>query len=71
MAFAAWAWTTAPSGARSNGKPREGCRRNGDPERNGPSIFTARQEQLGLELEPAREAVPVLVIDSVDRPTED
>src|SRR3990172_1636474 len=34
MAFAAWAWTTAPSGARSNRKPRKACRRNGD-ERSG------------------------------------
>ena len=36
----------------------------------GPSIFTAIQEQLGLKLEPAREAMEVLVIESVQRPTE-
>lgn len=34
-----------------------------------PSFFTALQEQLGLKLEPAKEAVPVLVIDHVDLPT--
>jgi uncharacterized protein (TIGR03435 family) len=34
-----------------------------------PSLFTAIQEQLGLKLEPAREPVPVLVIDHVDLPT--
>ena len=34
-----------------------------------PSLFTAIQEQLGLKLEPAKEAVPVLVIDHVEQPS--
>jgi uncharacterized protein (TIGR03435 family) len=35
----------------------------------GPTIFTALQEQLGLKLEPTRETVLVLVIDSVNQPS--
>ncbi len=35
-----------------------------------PTIFVALEEQLGLKLESQRVAVPVLVVDSVQRPTE-
>ena len=37
---------------------------------NGPSIFTALEEQLGLKLEPQRASIDVIVIESIQRPTE-
>ena len=35
-----------------------------------PSIYTALQEQLGLKLESQKAPADVLVIDSVQKPTE-
>jgi bla regulator protein blaR1 len=37
---------------------------------DGPSLFTAIQEQLGLKLDPVKAPVDVLVIDHIERPSE-
>jgi uncharacterized protein (TIGR03435 family) len=47
--------------------PRAGIEPNPDA---APLIFTALPEQLGLKLEPSRAEGQILVIDHVERPTE-
>ena len=39
-------------------------------EPNGPSLFTALQEQLGLKLESQKGPVETIVIESVEKPSE-
>jgi uncharacterized protein (TIGR03435 family) len=42
----------------------------GEGQPNPPSIFTVVEEQLGLKLEGQKVSVKVLVIDHVERPSE-
>ncbi len=41
------------------------------PGSDGVNIFTALQEQLGLQLEPQKAPIEILVIDHVEKPSED
>ena len=61
-----WAYPVVPQGTPPPGAPPLPPI---DP--NGPSIFTALQEQLGLKLDSARGPVDVLAIDRVEQPTPD
>ena len=40
------------------------------PYRTGPEIFSAIQEQAGLRLQASKEKVDIIVIDSIERPSE-
>ena len=58
-------WTPAPMDSSSSA---EGAAPPaGDP--STPSLFTALQEQLGLKVEPQKDAVDILVIDHVEQPS--
>jgi uncharacterized protein (TIGR03435 family) len=56
-----WTPDAAPAPPGSELKP---------PENAGPTLFTALQEQLGLKLEAKKGPVEVLVIDHVERPSD-
>jgi uncharacterized protein (TIGR03435 family) len=59
-------WTPENFRLQGAGAPPAG----GEPgiDADGPSLFTALQEQLGLRLEPVKGSVDVLVIDGVEKP---
>jgi uncharacterized protein (TIGR03435 family) len=51
-------------------RPGDGPEAAPPPETNGPSLFTALQEQLGLKLESSKGPVEIIVIDRIEKPTE-
>jgi bla regulator protein BlaR1 len=62
-------WTPDP-GQSMGGPLPPGVEAPPAPDPNGPSIFTAVQEQLGLRLESQKGPVDILVIDRVEKPSE-
>ena len=61
-------WTPEPARLQSSSPTAEVPSLS---ELTGPSVFTALQEQLGLKLASARGPVKTLVVDHVERPSED
>ena len=57
----------AMAGVPDGGSPRGDAATAAD---TGPSLFTALEEQLGLKLEPQKSPVDVIVIDHIERPSE-
>jgi uncharacterized protein (TIGR03435 family) len=63
-------WTPDPGQSFAFGGGPPGADAPPPPDPNGPSIFTAVQEQLGLRLESQKGPVEMLVIDKVEKPSE-
>jgi uncharacterized protein (TIGR03435 family) len=62
-------WTPDP-GMGFAGGPGPGGAGPPPPDPNGPSLFTAIQEQLGLKLDAQKSAIDTIVIDSAGKPSE-
>ena len=68
-----FALTFMPEGGRGGpiGTPPPGAPELPPIDPHAPALTTALIEQLGLKLEPAKGPVEMIVIDSIDQPTED
>lgn len=62
-------WTPEP-GVGGPGGPPPSADHIAGADNSGPTIFTALQEKLGLRLDSQKGPVPIVVIDSVSKPTE-
>ncbi len=60
-------WTQEEGQGRG---PADGPEAAPPPDTTGPSLFTALQEQLGLKLESSKGPVEIIVIDRIEKPTE-
>jgi len=60
-------WTPEEGAGRG---PGDGPEAAPPPDTTGPSLFTALQEQLGLKLESSKGPVEIIVIDRIEKPTE-
>ena len=65
-------WTPLESQPAIPGASNGGGHDTGNlqPDYSGPSIFTAIHEQLGLKLEPTKGEVGIIIIDQVERPSQ-
>ena len=65
-----WSPDPGQSGGPFGGAPPPGVEAPPPPNSNGPSLFTAVQEQLGLRLESQKGPVEMIAIDRVEKPSE-
>jgi len=64
-------WTPDPGqGDKLPGGPPPGVEAPPEPDANGPTVFTALQEQLGLRLESQKGPMQMIVIDHVEKASE-
>ena len=63
-------WTPDPATVRNPAENKESPAVESMSDPSGPSIFSALQEQLGLRLEARKVPAEIIVIDHLERPSE-